>query len=100
MDRVRGVEMIMVMKILSICYDIGMKVKPHKVMPSIAEYLGYLFCPANVIFGPWIPFDAYMDMCAHRFVQVNGWEALVVYVLKERGSKLLFYACGNRTVGF
>lgn len=45
------------MKILSLCFDMG--IGYQTTLPSFDQYLGYIFCPANLIFGPWIPFDVY-----------------------------------------
>lgn len=82
-EEVRGIQMIMVMKILSLVYDSGMGLRS----PSWEEYLGYLLCPANIIFGPWIPFEAYL-----RFLR--GDASRVSYssvVITSRGCQELFW---------
>lgn len=63
-EQVRGVQMILVMKTLSLCYEIwtGGRQEP----PPLLDYLGYLFCPGTVIFGPWISFQAYSKVFEGR----------------------------------
>jgi len=52
--------MIMVLKILSVCSDVS--TKQLKTPPPFVDYLGYIFCPANMAFGPWIPISVYMRL--------------------------------------
>lgn len=44
------------MKIMSLSFDLqhGME------FPSMVAFFGYTCCPANSIFGPWIPFKEYL----------------------------------------
>ncbi|ODM95703.1 Protein-serine O-palmitoleoyltransferase porcupine [Orchesella cincta] len=58
-EQVRGVQMIMVMKTLSLSYEIfdGRR----KEIPPLLDYVGYMFCPATVVFGPWISFNSYAN---------------------------------------
>ncbi|KAF5285278.1 hypothetical protein FQR65_LT13292 [Abscondita terminalis] len=51
----RGVFMISAMKLMSLCFDLQ---HGHEI-PSVSAYLGYIFCPGNVLFGPWIPYNEY-----------------------------------------
>lgn len=56
-QQVRGVQMIMVMKTLSLSYEVSNG--NRKELPPLLDYLGYMFCPGTVVFGPWISFYAY-----------------------------------------
>lgn len=51
----RGTFMIATMKLLSLSRDL------HSILENfnITSYFGYMFCPANIIFGPWISFKEY-----------------------------------------
>lgn len=47
--------MILAMKVISLSHDCE---KAQK-FPTFFEYVGYACCPANCLFGPWIPFSEY-----------------------------------------
>lgn len=47
----RGVFMVGTMKLLSLAQD--------SETFDIPSYLGYMYCPTNVIFGPWMSFEEY-----------------------------------------
>uniref|UniRef100_A0A1Y1MY89 Protein-serine O-palmitoleoyltransferase porcupine n=2 Tax=Photinus pyralis TaxID=7054 RepID=A0A1Y1MY89_PHOPY len=51
----RGLFMIAAMKIISLCFDL----QNGHYFPSPYVYAGYMLCPANVMFGPWISFTEY-----------------------------------------
>ncbi|CAG7730597.1 unnamed protein product [Allacma fusca] len=63
-DQIRGIHMIIVLKTVSLCYDVGAKGVTEP--PPFINYLGYLFCPANIIFGPWMPFKTYCKIYERR----------------------------------
>lgn len=52
--------MILVMKITSIAYDV--KIGRLTTTPSFFAHCGYLLCPANSIFGPWITYKQYLSI--------------------------------------
>ncbi|XP_071054678.1 protein-serine O-palmitoleoyltransferase porcupine-like [Onthophagus taurus] len=57
----RVIMVIMAMKTISISIDdYSLKRVSYK------EFLGYLFCPASVVFGPWMSHDAYMLYYVHH----------------------------------
>ena len=31
-------------------------------LPTVLEYLGYVFCPGNCVFGPWIKYEEYLRL--------------------------------------
>ncbi|CAG9855426.1 unnamed protein product [Phyllotreta striolata] len=53
---IRGLVMVFSMKLISLVDDME---KDIVQFPSFFNYFGYIFCGANVIFGPWISFDEY-----------------------------------------
>uniref|UniRef100_A0A336M287 Protein-serine O-palmitoleoyltransferase porcupine n=1 Tax=Culicoides sonorensis TaxID=179676 RepID=A0A336M287_CULSO len=55
--QIRGTLMIIVMKIISLGFDLD--ATKTKELPSLFQYLGYLFCPASVILGPWHSYNEY-----------------------------------------
>lgn len=63
-EQVRGVQMIMIMKTLSLSYEIWTGFR--KELPPVLDFLGYLFCPGTVLFGPWISFHAYSKVFEGR----------------------------------
>ncbi|RZC38910.1 protein-cysteine N-palmitoyltransferase porcupine [Asbolus verrucosus] len=56
--QIRGIVMVLVMKIISLADDI----EKSNSMPNIVEYFGYTLCGANVMFGPWISFNDYLNL--------------------------------------
>ncbi|XP_076067998.1 protein-serine O-palmitoleoyltransferase por [Oratosquilla oratoria] len=58
---IRGAQMIILMKIVSIGYDVDSAIIPS--LPNPIEYAGYIFNPGTVIFGPWISITAYRHVC-------------------------------------
>ncbi|XP_072402265.1 protein-serine O-palmitoleoyltransferase porcupine [Diabrotica undecimpunctata] len=55
----RGVIMIFSMKLISLAEDID---KGAVKYPSFLNYFGYMFCGANVMFGPWTSFNEYIAL--------------------------------------
>lgn len=50
--------MILVMKLISLADDI----EKCDNLPSVIEYFGYALCGANIMFGPWISFNDYLNL--------------------------------------
>jgi hypothetical protein len=50
---VSGAQIMLSMKVIGLGFDVSSGVI---ALPSFTEYLAYLFCAGNVIFGPWISF--------------------------------------------
>ncbi|XP_055525711.1 protein-serine O-palmitoleoyltransferase porcupine [Wyeomyia smithii] len=57
---IRGVLMIVVMKIISLALDSKSDGLVKSQINTLA-FLGYICCPANCIFGPWTSFRDYME---------------------------------------
>lgn len=53
----RGLHMIVAMKIISVAFD--MKKGTIKTLLGPVEYYGYMLCPSNCLFGPWISLHTY-----------------------------------------
>lgn len=70
--KVRSVVMTMAMKTISIAID-----KVDSIdLPNVYSYMGYTFCGATCLFGPWISFKDYVSLrCVY---QVN------LFFLKDR----------------
>jgi len=62
--------MIMVMKTLSVVYELSSGTLGP--LPPIIPFLGYLLFPATVLFGPFIPFDVYMNSTDRRVFRINA----------------------------
>lgn len=55
--QLRGCLMIIVMKIISLAFDID--ATKTKELPGVIQFMGYLLCPASVILGPWHSYNEY-----------------------------------------
>ncbi|XP_038066332.1 protein-serine O-palmitoleoyltransferase porcupine-like [Patiria miniata] len=64
-NKIRGPQMILVMKVISLAFDLDQGVVAE--IPEFVEYLGYTFNLATVIFGPWISYSSYI-----RLLQPGG----------------------------
>nr|XP_054750960.1 protein-serine O-palmitoleoyltransferase porcupine-like [Lytechinus pictus] len=58
--KVRGAQMILLMKVISVGFDLDQGILSS--LPDIFEYFGYTFCVGTCIFGPWVSFSNYMAM--------------------------------------
>lgn len=65
--QIRGVIMVLVMKVFSLAHDFQYARK----MPSFFEFVGYACCPANCLFGPWMPFNEYCAVTTRPFLRVR-----------------------------
>lgn len=58
--RMRGTQMVAAMKIISIGFDIDrLKIKR---IPNFLEFWSYILCPGNVVMGPWISYNDYLQI--------------------------------------
>lgn len=53
----RGIHMVITMKLLSLIFDVKKGIV--KSMPSITNVIAYLFCPSNLILGPFVSYNSY-----------------------------------------
>eukprot|EP00057_Strongylocentrotus_purpuratus_P007725 XP_011662199.1 PREDICTED: protein-cysteine N-palmitoyltransferase porcupine [Strongylocentrotus purpuratus] len=58
--KVRGAQMILMMKVISVGFDLDQGTLSS--LPGPLEYFGYTFCVGTSIFGPWVSFTSYMAM--------------------------------------
>ncbi|XP_066995407.1 protein-serine O-palmitoleoyltransferase porcupine [Anabrus simplex] len=56
--KIRGAQMLVAMKVISIAFDTDFGVL--QFLPSPAEFAGYILCVGTCIFGPWIPYRDYI----------------------------------------
>ncbi len=56
--------MVLAMKAISVGFDVDARavVAP----PSLPAFLGYLFHPGSVIFGPWVSYSEYADFRMYK----------------------------------
>nr|CAD7442192.1 unnamed protein product [Timema bartmani] len=59
--KIRGAQMLLVMRIISIAFDTDFGTLEH--VPSPFEFMGYICCCGTCIFGPWIPYKNYISLC-------------------------------------
>jgi porcupine-like protein len=78
---IRGVQMILSMKLISLGFDMDNFVQESQQdkvgetkenrsgsvchlnkVPTIFEYFGYALCPATCVFGPWIKYSDYLNI--------------------------------------
>lgn len=55
--KIRGVQMIATMKVVSLAFDLD--AKKQNQLPALFPFLGYMLCPANSVLGPWMAYDEY-----------------------------------------
>lgn len=56
----RGTQMIAAVKVISLGFD--MDRKKIRDFPNPVEFWGYIFCPGNVIMGPWCAYNDYLSI--------------------------------------
>ncbi|XP_041860799.1 protein-serine O-palmitoleoyltransferase porcupine-like isoform X2 [Melanotaenia boesemani] len=57
--KIRGSQMVVAMKAISLAFDLDRKAVD--ILPSPAEFLGYVLFVGTVVFGPWISFSTYRN---------------------------------------
>ncbi|XP_052897000.1 protein-serine O-palmitoleoyltransferase porcupine [Anopheles moucheti] len=60
-NRIRGTQMILLMKTLSLAFDTE-ETQNLRDQLNVLSYTGYILCPANVVLGPWISFNDYLSI--------------------------------------
>ncbi|XP_055640563.1 protein-serine O-palmitoleoyltransferase porcupine [Toxorhynchites rutilus septentrionalis] len=92
---IRGVLMIIVMKVISLAFDMKTEQSLRKHFTMLA-FLGYVCCPANCIFGPWTSFSEHLTTLTKakkRFkVNINYFLQLVLNLVLSM-SCLVFSNC-------
>ncbi|XP_068995399.1 protein-serine O-palmitoleoyltransferase porcupine-like isoform X4 [Embiotoca jacksoni] len=58
-NRIRGSQMVVAMKAISVAFDLDRG--SVDVLPSPAEFLGYVLFVGTAVFGPWISFSTYQS---------------------------------------
>ncbi|KAL5286819.1 PORCN family protein [Megaselia abdita] len=66
--KIRGIQMVAAMKIISISFDQSTE-GVGKV--SLQNYLGYIFCPATLIYGPWISYKDHVSTFLPRSFRIT-----------------------------
>ncbi|XP_035777174.1 protein-serine O-palmitoleoyltransferase porcupine-like [Anopheles albimanus] len=93
-NRVRGTQMILLMKVLSLSFDIDDNGTTRNHL-NLLSYAGYILCPANVILGPWISFSDYLAVWRNTPGDTKGARTasvgrqLMIYVFRVFTSALL-----------
>ncbi|XP_037938585.1 protein-serine O-palmitoleoyltransferase porcupine [Teleopsis dalmanni] len=62
-QRIRGLQMISAMKIISLAFDLKQNDKNEEnisSIPGLIPFFGYIFNPATSALGPWISYSAYL----------------------------------------
>ncbi|XP_037539984.1 protein-serine O-palmitoleoyltransferase porcupine-like [Nematolebias whitei] len=55
--KIRGSQMVVAMKAISMAFDLDRRTMDR--LPSLPEFLGYVFFVGSSVFGPWISFSTY-----------------------------------------
>ncbi len=56
--------MVLAMKAISVAFDIDSKQITRN--PSVLSFLGYVFHPGSIIFGPWVSYSEYIDFRLYK----------------------------------
>lgn len=59
-QKIRGAEMLVVMKVISLGFDVDHGSVTQ--LPSVFEYAGYVLCVGTSVFGPWVSFQDYVTI--------------------------------------
>uniref|UniRef100_A0A1B6EDG5 Protein-serine O-palmitoleoyltransferase porcupine n=1 Tax=Clastoptera arizonana TaxID=38151 RepID=A0A1B6EDG5_9HEMI len=78
--RIRGVEMLIVMKIISLAFDLDSGIV--KEFPNMTSYFGYILCPGNVVFGPWVSFNVYRKIFVNPLWNSKWLQEIVISIIK------------------
>uniref|UniRef100_A0A182W7I5 Protein-serine O-palmitoleoyltransferase porcupine n=1 Tax=Anopheles minimus TaxID=112268 RepID=A0A182W7I5_9DIPT len=93
-NRIRGTQMILLMKALSLAFD----TEEHQNLRNqlnVLSYTGYILCPANVVLGPWISFNDYLSIWKPSFAigHSTGFAGLLIHVSRILISALAAVGC-------
>ncbi|XP_071527219.1 protein-serine O-palmitoleoyltransferase porcupine isoform X2 [Panulirus ornatus] len=81
---IRGPQMVILMKLVSLGYDVDTASLPNP--PNPLEMAGYIMNPGSVIFGPWISFSSYLKVL--QPVSLNLW--LIPVILLRLAAGVIF----------
>ena len=56
---ISGAQIILSMKVIGLGFDVSAGVLS---LPSVMEYMAYIFNAGNVIFGPWVSFQDFQSL--------------------------------------
>ncbi|KAJ8301964.1 hypothetical protein KUTeg_020951 [Tegillarca granosa] len=65
-----GSQIILSMKVIGLAFDISNNTEE---LPSVFEYLGYVYCVGTVIFGPWISYRDYLVVFKQEKSKFSLW---------------------------
>lgn len=68
-NNVRGPLMILIMKQISLAFDVDQGLVPN--LPNVLQYSGYAFCAGSVIFGPFTTYQEYNQVLEGK--KINVW---------------------------
>lgn len=71
--RIRNVQMLLTMKIISLVFDL--KKNTALKRPSFIQFFGYIFCVGNCVFGPWVNYSSYLAIYRRE-----KWVCLIEYI--------------------
>lgn len=60
----RGTQMVAALKIISIGFDLDRD--RIQALPNFLQFWGYIFCPGNVVLGPWCAYNDYIHIFNRR----------------------------------
>lgn len=69
MTRLRGALMIIVMKLISLGFDLDSASVAE--LPIVVDYFSYIFSVSTVIFGPWLSFKQHKNLFEQKDFKVN-----------------------------
>ncbi|KAJ8930865.1 hypothetical protein NQ314_016285 [Rhamnusium bicolor] len=87
---IRGIIMVFTMKLISLAEDVD---KGVTSFPTFFRYFGYIFCGANIMFGPWISFQEYIVLYHHPRQKNIWWIYGILRALFISGFFLMISNC-------
>lgn len=61
--KIRGIQMIIAMKLISLAFDYSTE---NIGRVPLQNFTGYIFCPANLVYGWWMPYKDHMNFMNPR----------------------------------
>uniref|UniRef100_UPI00358EB508 protein-serine O-palmitoleoyltransferase porcupine n=1 Tax=Myxine glutinosa TaxID=7769 RepID=UPI00358EB508 len=81
--RMRGAQMLVVMKAVSLAFDIDSGRLER--LPSPVQFMGYIYFIGTVVFGPWISFEQYLQTLNGKKMELRWIKKVVLSLLNSMG---------------
>lgn len=81
-NKIRGSQMVVAMKAISLAFDLDRGAVSS--LPSPSQFFGYTLFVGNAVFGPWITFSSYMNAVEGKKLSWSWLQSCTVSLLKSQ----------------